>query len=100
MSQSAMPSLTRHAQAAADEVVDVADCGDLLSCLATVSDPRKRRGVRHGWASLLTVAAAAVLPGARSLTAIGEWAADASQEVLARARGTAQRARRPVPATG
>jgi len=83
MSQSAMPSLTRHAQAAADEVVDVADCGDLLSCLATVSDPRKRRGVRHGWASLLTVAAAAVLSGARSLTAIGEWAADASQEVLA-----------------
>jgi predicted transposase YbfD/YdcC len=39
--------------------------------------------VRHTLASLLTVAAAAVLAGARSFTAIGEWAADASPQVLA-----------------
>jgi predicted transposase YbfD/YdcC len=83
MSQSAMSTLTRHAQATANDAVNAADCGDLLTWLAVVTDPRKRRGVRHGWASLLTVAAAAVLAGARSLTAIGEWAADASPEVLA-----------------
>jgi DDE_Tnp_1-associated len=39
--------------------------------------------VRHALASLLAVAAAAVLAGARSFTAIGEWASDASPQVLA-----------------
>jgi hypothetical protein len=50
--------------------------------LATVPDPRDRRGVRHRLASLLSVAVCAVLAGARSLAAIGEWAADAPAEVL------------------
>jgi predicted transposase YbfD/YdcC len=80
VSESAMPSLIRHAQATP---AGVAGSGDLLDQLATVADPRKRRGVRHRLVSLLAVAAAAVLAGARSCTAIGEWAADASQEALA-----------------
>ncbi|MCM1972635.1 ISAs1 family transposase [Streptomyces sp. G1] len=45
-------------------------------------DPRARRGIRHPWAALLTAAAAAVLAGAASITAIGEWVADAPQRVL------------------
>ncbi|WP_438272180.1 ISAs1 family transposase [Streptomyces antibioticus] len=56
---------------------------DLRSYLAAVPDPRARRGIRHPWTALLTAAAAAVLVGAASITAIGEWAADAPQRVLA-----------------
>ncbi|WP_315863308.1 ISAs1 family transposase [Amycolatopsis sp. FBCC-B4732] len=52
--------------------------------LALVPDPRKRRGVRHSLASVLALAAAAVAAGAGSFAAIGEWAADAPQRVLAR----------------
>jgi predicted transposase YbfD/YdcC len=39
--------------------------------------------VRHAITSILITAAAAVVAGARSFTAIGEWAADAPQHVLA-----------------
>ncbi|WP_345943339.1 transposase family protein [Streptomyces sp. SID8352] len=46
-------------------------------------DPQSRRGIRHPWTALLTAAAAAVLAGAASVTAIGEWVADAPQRVLA-----------------
>ncbi|MET8129802.1 ISAs1 family transposase [Streptomyces sp. NPDC005231] len=46
-------------------------------------DPRARRGVRHPWTALLAAAAAAVLSGAASMAAIGEWVADAPQHVLA-----------------
>jgi predicted transposase YbfD/YdcC len=58
-------------------------CPGLLGCLALVPDPRDPRGVRHTLTSLLLTAAAAVLAGARSFTAIGEWAADAPPQVLA-----------------
>lgn len=57
---------------------------DLREHLAVVPDPRKQRGVRHTVCSILAIAAAAVAAEARSFTAIGEWAADASQKVLAR----------------
>jgi predicted transposase YbfD/YdcC len=56
---------------------------DLRRYLTTVPDPRARRGVRHPWTALLTAAAAAVLAGAASITAIGEWVTDAPQRVLA-----------------
>jgi hypothetical protein len=49
----------------------------LLQALAAVPDPRARRGVRHRLAVILGLAVCAVLAGARSLTAIAEWAADA-----------------------
>jgi predicted transposase YbfD/YdcC len=71
----------------ADELrVDVAECSRLLELLGLVPDPRKRRGVRHSVAVVLAIAAAAVLAGSRSLQAIGEWAADAPQVVLAALR--------------
>src|SRR6202035_269640 len=44
-----------------------------------VPDPRARRGVRHRLAVILGLALCAVLAGARSFTAIAEWAADADQ---------------------
>jgi hypothetical protein len=52
-------------------------CRSLLEDLAAIAAPRKRRGRRHALATVLAVAVAAVLTGARSLVAIGEWAADA-----------------------
>ncbi|WP_443055004.1 transposase family protein [Streptomyces sp. IBSBF 2394] len=42
---------------------------DLRSYLATVPDPRARRGIRHPWTALLSSVAAAVLAGAASITA-------------------------------
>jgi predicted transposase YbfD/YdcC len=71
-----------------DPVIDhlVAACdplaGDwpaLLEVLGQVSDPRRRRGVRHGLGCVLTLAACAVLAGARSFIAISEWAADSDE---------------------
>jgi DDE_Tnp_1-associated/Transposase DDE domain len=58
----------------------------LLDALAQLTDPRARRGRRHPLVSVLAVAVAAVLAGARSLAAIGEWAQDAPQAVLAALR--------------
>ncbi|MGW3510525.1 ISAs1 family transposase [Streptomyces sp. NPDC000994] len=57
-------------------------------------DPRARRGVRYPWPALLAASAAAVLAGATSMTAIGEWVTDAPQRVLARLGF------RPDPLTG
>ena len=65
----------------------------LLELLAQVPDPRKKRGRRHSLAGLLAVGIAAVTAGARSLAAIGQWAADAGPDVLAvlgAARGPAE----------
>ena len=56
----------------------------LLAVLARVTDPRHRRGVRHRLAVILGLAVCAVLAGARSFTAIAEWAADADQDTLRR----------------
>jgi predicted transposase YbfD/YdcC len=55
----------------------------LLAYLATITDPRTRAGRRHPLAAILGLAASAVLAGARSLTAIAEWAAEAPQPVRA-----------------
>jgi DDE_Tnp_1-associated/Transposase DDE domain len=55
----------------------------LLEHPARVPDPRKRRGLRHSLSSVLAAAIAAVLAGAQSFTAIGEWIADAPPPVLA-----------------
>lgn len=56
----------------------------LLARLEEVIDHRKARGVRHRLAPILAIATAATLAGARSVVAIGEWAADCPQEVLRR----------------
>ena len=55
----------------------------LLASLASVHDPRRASGRRHPLVAILTMAAAAVLTGARSMAAIAEWAADAPQPVRA-----------------
>ena len=52
--------------------------GGLLSASATIPDPRARWAVRHRLV-ILGLALCAVLVGARSLTTIAEWAADADQ---------------------
>ncbi|GGL42252.1 transposase family protein [Planomonospora parontospora] len=59
------------------------DYAGLLEHLARIPDPRDPRGVRHTLGSLLAVTTAAILTGARSFTAIGEWIADAPATVLA-----------------
>ena len=61
-----------------------ADAPHLLAYLATIHDPRRARGRRHPLVAILAIAAAAVLTGARSMTAIAEWAADTDEETLAR----------------
>jgi predicted transposase YbfD/YdcC len=54
----------------------------LPEVLARVADPRHRRGVRHRLAGILGLALCAVVAGARSFTAIAEWAADADGQTL------------------
>ena len=56
----------------------------LLEAIRQVPDPRKRRGVRHDIAGVLTVALAATIAGARSFVAIAEWVADAGPPTLTR----------------
>ena len=58
--------------------------GGLLERLAAITDPRAKRGVRHRLVSLLAIAAAAALSGAKSFVAVGEFAGELSQEALAR----------------
>ncbi|WP_443061059.1 transposase family protein [Streptomyces sp. NBC_00464] len=47
-------------------------------------DPRRRRGVRHPFVAVLLVATSAVVAGARSYAAVGQWSANAPQHTLAR----------------
>jgi predicted transposase YbfD/YdcC len=54
----------------------------LLGVLARVADPRRRRGVRHRLVVIVGLALCAVVAGARSFTAIAEWAADADEQTL------------------
>ena len=58
--------------------------GQLALRLRTLADPRHRRGKRHSFVSVLLVACSAVLTGARSFAAIGQWALSAPQDALAR----------------
>jgi hypothetical protein len=80
--QSVLPAaLSAAAEAAGD--LRVADCSRLLELLSLVPDPRDPRAIRHAAASVLAVAAAAVLAGCTSVLAIAEWAAEAPQDLLA-----------------
>lgn len=62
----------------------VQDTQNLLVVLGNVPDPRDPRGVRYPLAGVLTVAVCAVLAGARSFAAIGEWALDLHADHLDR----------------
>lgn len=54
----------------------------LLGRLAQVPDPRDPRGVRHALVGVLALAACAVLAGATSLLAVGEWIIDPPPHAL------------------
>ncbi|MFF3159807.1 transposase family protein, partial [Streptomyces sp. NPDC057910] len=56
----------------------------LVERLRMLPDPRRRRGVRHPFVAVLLVAASAVVAGARSYAAIGQWSVSAPQHALAR----------------
>jgi hypothetical protein len=56
--------------------------GGLFEILCEIPDPRQRRGVRHQIQSIMATALCAVLAGARSITAIAEWAAEQSPQTL------------------
>ena len=58
--------------------------GGLFEILGGFADPRKRRGVRHKIQSVLGTGLCAVLAGARSITAMAEWAAEQPAEMLVR----------------
>ena len=78
------PVLTRGSQPVIDlNTLDFDSRDGLLAALEQIVDHRKRRGVRHSLASLLAIATAATLAGARSVAAIGEYAVDCPQPVLA-----------------
>ncbi len=52
--------------------------------LQRLKDPRKARGIRHDQTCILAVAVCAVLSGARSFVAMGEWVQSLSQKQLQR----------------
>ncbi len=58
--------------------------GGLMDLLKTLVDPRKRRGVRHPVVTVVAIGVCAALSGARSFTAIAEWAQGLSREGLRR----------------
>jgi hypothetical protein len=58
--------------------------GGLFDILCAMPDPRQRRGVRHKIQSVLATALCAVLGGAKSITAMAEWAAEQSPQTLRR----------------
>ncbi|WP_229843822.1 ISAs1 family transposase, partial [Streptomyces chryseus] len=72
----ALDQLREHPEVVSKEVPS------LLERLAEVPDPRDSRGVRHRLAVVLALTACAVLAGATSLLAVGEWIADAPPRVL------------------
>jgi predicted transposase YbfD/YdcC len=59
--------------------LSAADSIGLVQALKAVPDPRRRRGRRHGLQSVLLLALQAVMAGASSWVAIGQWAATAPQ---------------------
>jgi predicted transposase YbfD/YdcC len=75
------PALAGTAPAPAD-----AARSGLLEALSQVPDPRDPRGVRYAFVSVLAVAVCATLAGARSYSAIAEWAGDAPSALRAMPR--------------
>ncbi|MFD4525844.1 transposase family protein [Streptomyces sp. NPDC058470] len=76
--QSAMPCLVKALPS--HRVADMS----LTERLVRLPEPRRGRGVRHPFVSVVLIAASAVVAGARSYTAIGQWIAAAPQTTLAR----------------
>lgn len=66
------------------DAVAIETAGGLVDHLRMVPDPRMKRGIRHRMLSVLTVAVCAVLSGAQSYIAIGEWAKRSTQDMRKR----------------
>ncbi|HEU4647210.1 MAG TPA: ISAs1 family transposase [Burkholderiales bacterium] len=64
--------------------LSAAKAEELLRVLMRLPDGRQRRGRRHDQMSILAVAICAVLGGARSYVAMGQWAQRCSQNLLKR----------------
>ena len=62
--------------------------GGLLDVLQAVPDPRHRRGIRHPVRTVVALAVCAAVAGARSFTAIAQWAQGLSAEALRRLGAT------------
>ena len=56
--------------------------GGLFEILQNIPEHRKPRGLRHKMEGVLALAICSTLAGARSMTAIAEWAAEQSRELL------------------
>ncbi len=63
--------------------MDAPQSTDLLTALQAVPDPRRRRGWRYAWPLLLTLIAAALASGERTLRAVGQWVAEHAEELVA-----------------
>jgi hypothetical protein len=61
-----------------------ADLTSLIERIATITDPRAKRGVRHNFASTLVLIACATLAGNKSLAALSAWCDSSSEEVITR----------------
>jgi len=66
--------------------------GGLIDVFRKLRDPRKARGIRHPFESVLTLSIMAVLSGMRSYEAIAEWARDVPKELLKKLRCWCHRA--------
>lgn len=64
--------------------VQLSGTGGLLAVLAALTDPRKKRGVRHRVAAILTMVAAATLAGSTSFRSVADYVADLPQDALER----------------
>ncbi|EQD76051.1 transposase tnpA, partial [mine drainage metagenome] len=60
------------------------DIQSLMDALARMTDPRKRRGIRHSQVSLIATLACALLSGACHTLAMAEWAANLSNALKKR----------------
>jgi len=69
----------------------------LPAFFADLPDPRRAQGRRHPLPSVLAIATAAVLCGARGYKAISEWAEDLGQKARARFRCRYRQGRYQVP---
>jgi DDE_Tnp_1-associated/Transposase DDE domain len=56
----------------------------LVEAFAQIPDPRHARGIRHGVQAIMLLGACAVLTGARSFSAIAEYAHDTGRAILDR----------------
>ncbi len=56
--------------------MDAPLCGSLLSFLTEVPDPRSRHGRRHPLTAILVLVCCAIMSGAKSYAAIGQWGQD------------------------